>query len=213
MRFFFVDTNSRQVNAHDEDDHTSSEEPKPLAAPNSPPPSFRSRASSVTRQQQVDPDLADAFDSDNDSDYDSDDRQRLVRQAATPSSSSNGTNSGSPVQQPVQPSGPANVSAATRGRAVGGGVGTDGVFANMSARPERPNEASEKDEQPPVSIHVCPHYSCGQLTRLRHTNKLLRIQRRRTGRRQFWPLEWVASTKYMLMECRLARCSHLFGTA
>lgn len=147
------DANSQQVNAQDEDDHNSSDEPKPLATPNSPPPSFRSRASSHARQQQVDPDLADAFDSDNDSDDEVDDRQRLVRQVATPSTSTAGTNSGSPIiQHTVPPPAPAIVSAASRGRAVGGGVGTDGVFANMSARPERPNESSEKDEHPPVRI-------------------------------------------------------------
>lgn len=33
---------------------------------------------------------------------------------------------------------------------MGGGSG-DGVFANMSARPERNGGTAEKDEQPPVS--------------------------------------------------------------
>jgi hypothetical protein len=35
-------------------------------------------------------------------------------------------------------------------RVVGGGGATDGVFANMSARPERQN--TEKEEQPPVRL-------------------------------------------------------------
>lgn len=35
---------------------------------------------------------------------------------------------------------------------MGGGVGTDGVFANMSARPERTDGNAEKEEQPPVCL-------------------------------------------------------------
>lgn len=136
-----------QVNVQDDDD---SQRGLGQPVPNSPPPSFRSRASSRTRQNQVDPDLADAFDSDDDSDDEADDRQRLVRQAATPSTSNSGSTSPTPAQYtPPPPSGSSNVSAATRARVVGGGNGTDGVFANMSARPER-ESAAEKDEQPPV---------------------------------------------------------------
>jgi hypothetical protein len=42
--------------------------------------------------------------------------------------------------------------AARQQRVMGGGVGSDGVFANMSARPERVE--SEKEEMPPVSASL-----------------------------------------------------------
>ncbi|OAA73815.1 metal homeostatis protein bsd2 [Cordyceps fumosorosea ARSEF 2679] len=140
-----------RVNIQDEEDshpqqHLSLGE---TVVPNSPPPSFRSRASSRARQNQVDPDLADAFDSDNDSDDEADDRRRLVRQAATPATTASGSTSPMPAPSTTLPSAGPAVSAATRGRVVGGGVGTDGVFANMSARPER-ETAAEKEEMPPT---------------------------------------------------------------
>ena len=132
-----------QVNAHDDEDPES-----PVArlnlesVPNSPPPSFHSRSSSPTQRHRVDPDLADAFDDpDDDSDAEPDDRQRLVQQNSTPVDAAGLQ----PNQTPVA----ARVASARRAsRVMGGGVGSDGVFANMSARPER-NE-SEKEEQPPV---------------------------------------------------------------
>ncbi|EGX89972.1 metal homeostatis protein bsd2 [Cordyceps militaris CM01] len=139
-----------QVNVQDEEDARPPQHSLGHAAvPNSPPPSFRSRASSRTRRNQVDSDLADAFDSDNDSDDETDDRQRLVRQvAATPATTASGSTSPAPVA-PYTPPSAASASATTRGRVVGGGVGTDGVFANMSARPER-EAAVEKEEMPPT---------------------------------------------------------------
>ncbi|KAI9898043.1 hypothetical protein N3K66_006403 [Trichothecium roseum] len=113
--------------------------------PGSPPPSFHSRASSPQRRNNVDPTLADAFDDDDDdaSDDEPDDRQRLVRQNSTPADSSHTPTSSvsPPVVQPAE-------SAAGR-RVMGGGNATDGVFANMSARPERTAE-TEKEEQPPT---------------------------------------------------------------
>lgn len=130
-----------QVNAQDDDEATTPVESRLHAVvPNSPPPSFHSRASSPTRRSQVDPDLADAFDdSDDDSDDEADDRQRLVRQT-----------SGSPVSAaPVQPPAP-SVPSGSRSRVMGGGIGSDGVFANMSARPETGAAETEKDEMPPV---------------------------------------------------------------
>lgn len=138
----------QQVNVQDEDDsHPQQGLGQPV--PSSPPPSFRSRASSRTRQNQVDQDLADAFDSDDESEDESDDRQRLVRQtAATPATTASGSTSPTPAPY-TPPSTTSVASAATRGRVVGGGVGTDGVFANMSARPER-EAAAEKEEMPPV---------------------------------------------------------------
>lgn len=40
---------------------------------------------------------------------------------------------------------------------MGGGVGSDGVFANMSARPERVESEKEKDEMPPVCSLINSH--------------------------------------------------------
>uniref|UniRef100_A0A1Y1K4B5 Metal homeostatis protein bsd2 n=1 Tax=Photinus pyralis TaxID=7054 RepID=A0A1Y1K4B5_PHOPY len=136
-----------RVNEHDDDDLESSYEPKPShPVPSSPPPSFHSRASSLTRRNRVDPDLEDAFDDEDVSDDEADDRQRLVRQNTTPSTThlppvDHGLSSPQPAL--AQP----NSSSGSRPRVIGGGVGTDGVFANMSARPERSD--SEKEEQPP----------------------------------------------------------------
>ena len=71
---------------------SANEEESPISPqiPSSPPPSFRSRASSPTRHPRtVDQNLADTFDadgSDSDEENDGDDRQRLMR--GTPPSSS-----------------------------------------------------------------------------------------------------------------------------
>lgn len=136
-----------RVNAHDEDDIDSPvEAPRGLQAiPNSPPPSFHSRASSPTARGRVDPDLEDAFDDDEISDDEADDRQRLVRQNSTPTASL--TESATPPQLPVRPQ--PNTASGSRPRVVGGGMGSDGVFANLSARPERGDPEKEKEEQPP----------------------------------------------------------------
>lgn len=141
-----------RVNDQDDDVHTSLD-PQPMhPTPPSPPPSFHSRASSLTRRNQVDPDLADAFDDEDDgSDDDADDRQRLVRQTNTtaPASCSpdlpavDDRSRHLPPPSAQQP----NASSGSRTRVVGGGAGSDGVFANLSAKPERTD--SEKDEMPP----------------------------------------------------------------
>lgn len=124
--------------------------------PNSPPPSFHSRASSLIsreRNEPVDSTLADAFDSDGDeSDDEPDDRQRLVRGNSFPVNSSppqTGNNANNNTQPPVaaqrqvpQPGG---------SRVYGGGIQSDGVFSNLAAKPEV--NTVEKEEQPPV-CHV-----------------------------------------------------------
>lgn len=135
----------QQVNAQDDDDHRESTALQPIQAPNSPPPSFRSRASSTTRNRQVNADLADAFGSDDESDDDTDDRQLLVGQVTPSSTTAPPSSTGSSAAQRYAP-----VPANTNARVVGGGSGSDGVFANMSARPDRGGGTSEKDEQPPV---------------------------------------------------------------
>ncbi|KAK0648075.1 hypothetical protein B0T16DRAFT_370347 [Cercophora newfieldiana] len=146
-----------RVNAQDDDDLESPTErvPRPThPIPNSPPPSFHSRASSIRGNPTVNPDLADAFDADDDdSDDDADDTQRLVRggssttlgaatQADTASSRSQPART---TTQPATISAPAGQS--TRGRVYGGGIQSDGVFSNLNAKPERAGE--EKEEMPP----------------------------------------------------------------
>jgi len=127
----------------------------PIAStPISPPPSFRSRASSPT-SRHVDATLADTFDadgSDSDEDNDGDDRQRLMR--GTPSTSAADTPSVTSVTADGRPTvGERTVThmpvltPAVPGRVYGGGSGGDGVFANLSAKPE----AGEKlEEHPPT---------------------------------------------------------------
>jgi hypothetical protein len=144
-----------QVSAND------AESPISPQIPTSPPPSFRSHASSPTRHTRtVDQNLADTFDadgSDSDEENDGDDRQRLMR--GTPTSSSTeqlNTVSNTPSEIPRPPvveRRPTHLSefAPPRptGRVYGGGSGSDGVFANLSAKPE----AGEKtEEHPPVSV-------------------------------------------------------------
>lgn len=137
-----------RVNAHDDDDVDTPVDPRGLQpVPNSPPPSFHSRASSPSRQNRVDPALADAFDDDDDSDDEIDDRRRLVRQNSTPNVSS--TDHIGAFQPTFQPPAPTPSGSRTT-RIVGGGVGSDGVFANLSARPERGDPEKDKDEQPPT---------------------------------------------------------------
>lgn len=144
-----------RVSANDEDTPTSPQ------IPNSPPPSFRSRASSPTSRHnaEVDQNLADTFDadgSDSDEDNDGDDRQRLMR--GTPSSSSTeqintqsttiSETSRPPIIERSVTHMPAFVPVpAPGGRVYGGGSGSDGVFANLSAKPER---GEKVEEHPPT---------------------------------------------------------------
>lgn len=130
--------------------------------PSSPPPSFRSRASSPTSRHNiestVDQNLADTFDadgSDSDEENDGDDRQRLMRGAPTSSSSeqlnTTSTTTSDTPRPPVIERRPTRLPefAPPRpsGRVYGGGSGSDGVFANLSAKPE----AGEKvEEHPPT---------------------------------------------------------------
>jgi len=135
--------------------------------PASPPPSFRSRSPSLTlrRNQTVDPTLADAFESDNDASEDEDDvRQRLVRR---PTAEQQPQQRNHAFSQPVASSASAQHSASSGsastagassnrpilGRVFGGGMQSDGVFSNLSARPEVGSQV-EKDEAPPVCLSI-----------------------------------------------------------
>ena len=151
-----------QVANADDNDHLSS-----APIPNSPPPSFRSndsspRASHTSHRRttsQPRDDLADAFDadgSDSEEENDGDDRQRLMRgtpsaAAASGVASSSGAQTDGAIQLSETPAPPRPVGQAPiQGRVYGGGSG-DGVWANLSAKPERGEKPIE--EFPPVSSH------------------------------------------------------------
>ncbi|KAI1411593.1 hypothetical protein F5Y13DRAFT_165318 [Hypoxylon sp. FL1857] len=129
---------------------------QPHSIPNSPPPSFHSRASSFERRRQnVDPALADAFDAeDDDSDDEPDDRQRLVRGNSFPISSNSSQSPSGGDGRPSAPTGQAQFSSSgtnpqhAGSRVYGGGIQSDGVFSNMMARPERGEKVVE--EAPPT---------------------------------------------------------------
>lgn len=149
----------RSVQVAHEDEHP----PRSGSAiPTSPPPSFRSRNSSRREshdaQNEQERDLHEAFDAPSDSDDDDDEttrsQRRLISSAAPHSTDTtasrtrqDGGNSRPtdlqrqvteiPVFTPVAPS----------GRVMGGGNASDGVWANISAKP-RPGEDAE--EKPPT---------------------------------------------------------------
>ncbi|KAK0714164.1 metal homeostatis protein BSD2 [Lasiosphaeria miniovina] len=150
-----------RVNAQDEDEPETPTAPLPRAPypiPNSPPPSFHSRASSILsreREHRVDPDLADAFDADGDeSDDEADDTQRLVPNNSLPADSEPSATTPRPPhpaggQMSQSQTAATAASAPTSLRVYGSGIQSDGVFSNLAARPERGNEV-EKEEQPPT---------------------------------------------------------------
>lgn len=143
------------------------------STPTSPPPSFTSRNSSPIRHKTtiVDATLADTFDaegSDSDADNDGDDRQRLMRGGPVPTTSDTTLdertqNAGYIVgvdgtrRPPLAPE--RRVTAlptfptTTAGRVYGAGNQSDGVFANLSAKPEVGEKA---EEHPPVCTDLLP---------------------------------------------------------
>ena len=205
--------------------------------PNSPPPSFRSRASSPQSRRhsisshdplrsEAERTLADTFDapSDDESDNDhehGDDRQRLMR--GNPSASGNGEADDEDVRPGqiqrritelpsfVPPSAPG-----TNGPVYGGGnSGHDGVFANLSAKPTR---GEDLDEKPPVRIPF-RHQHFSKVSMLSMLSMILRLMNKpppmphhHTGKPPFSPPAWPA-TKSSLTASRLARSSPLSGTA
>ncbi|EAU36528.1 conserved hypothetical protein [Aspergillus terreus NIH2624] len=166
----------QRVNAHDDDEpHSHSSIPlHSNLTPSSPPPSFRSRSSSISsrrllhdpsRSNDEDQTLADAFGdgSDSEAEDEPDDRQRLMRAHPEPrtagdssteaAASSSGASSGQSGSQP-----PAGIvrrqtllPSFTSSQSSGGGrvihSSNDGVFANLAAKPER----GEKNEDLPPS--------------------------------------------------------------
>lgn len=207
-----------QVSANDDETPTSPQ------IPNSPPPSFRSRTSSPSSRHntEVDQNLADTFDadgSDSDEDNDGDDRQRLMR--GTPSSSlteqvdTQTTTTSETSRPPVVERRVTHIPAfvpvpATGGRVYGGGSGSDGVFANLSAKPER---GEKVEEHPPVS-HLCHIPVCEMLTNhIRHTNKPQQTPHHHTGRQRFWHQDLEEQMKFTWKVCQSALYSPLCGTA
>jgi len=170
-----ADSDCIQVSANDQDDHLEYT-PEPATAestPASPPPSFRSHASSPSSRHLLSSDpitteaertLADTFDDGSDSDDDGnnegDDRQRLMRANTIQSETEHRVvHDGDRPELPrtftrfpgVIP--PVATTVAARPTAGGAPFNSfsqnDGVFANLNAKPER---GEEKEEQPPVSF-------------------------------------------------------------
>ena len=153
---------SNQVSGNDEHDHVEYTPPSTNnePTPSSPPPSFRSRASSVASRHlltsedpiatEAERTLADTFDDGSDSDDEGnnagDDRQRLMRTSTlqsipeqTVAQHGDRTNVPKPVTQiPVRPAGAPYPSLRHN----------DGVFANLDAKPER---GEKSEDTPPVS--------------------------------------------------------------
>jgi len=182
------------------------------SVPSSPPPSFRSRASSPSpsRNQrffsendpltsQADRTLADTFDSPSDDEDDEghdepDDRQRLMRgQAsadeegddASPSQNATGTPPRRIERRITQL--PVFAPRANGGRVYGGGNANDGVFSNLAAKPA---SGDLEDEKPPAS--ALPHHSFhSSLTHASSPTKPPRpMQPHHTGKPPSWPQAW-----------------------
>jgi len=148
------------VNAHDDNVDSPLSPNSRHGIPSSPPPSFRSRTSSPTSRRllaqdplssEADQDLADTFDDGegSDAENDGDDRQRLMRadpmaarQDATPAATSPPDTTSSPAIERRVTELPA-----FRPMPASASRPTDGVFANLSAKPER---GAALEEKPPT---------------------------------------------------------------
>jgi hypothetical protein len=186
--------------------------------PASPPPSFRSRSSSPNADASrrlladdpvaapQDRTLADTFDSDSDDDDDDDgrdDRQRLMR--GNPRTEDVASPPG--IQRRVTEIPAFNTQAPSSARVYGGGNG--GVWANLSAKPTRGEDAEEK---PPVSAHIGDSaYRHFADSGHRHTNKPPPTPHHRTGRLQSSPPAPMA-TKSSSKASPSARSSVSSGT-
>jgi len=151
-----------RVAADDSDDHAIVQ--LPLTTPTSPPPSFRSRASSrrVSREDEhpseEERDLEDAFGAPSDDqsdDEDLSDRRRLIRGDRSRSLSPTDGERAVEAGEPRRPQGPQRAtteipvftpSTVPSGRVMGTGS-NDGVWANLNAKP-RPGE--DVEEKPPT---------------------------------------------------------------
>lgn len=139
----------------------------PHSIPSSPPPSFRSRASSPVSRHLLSDDpltsdadrtLEDTFndgsDSDNEQENNSDDRQHLIRgnpSSPTPDDASRSATQRLITEPPIL--GPVSLEHSNRPHGVAlnsqFSSANDGVFANLNAKPER---GEKTEEQPPVGF-------------------------------------------------------------
>lgn len=165
-----------QVSANDEDDSPASPQTslQNEPTPNSPPPSFRSRASSPSSRHllstqdpiasEAERTLADTFDDGSDSDDEDnnngDDRQRLMRANTVQSDADervvhDGDRPAFPGMVTRRPGTISTVATPVPVRPNTGGapynplVQNDGVFANLNAKPER---GEKLEEQPPACL-------------------------------------------------------------
>ncbi|EZF68950.1 hypothetical protein H105_08500 [Trichophyton soudanense CBS 452.61] len=144
------------VNTRSEDDAVSPQATQQQPIPSSPPPSFHSRTPSPASRRVLSQDplhsdadrtLADAFGDDDghtDDEEGADDRQRLMRGSpanTTPDIDPSEAPAGSNSAQPAAGRPNASASRVIRGT-------NDGVFANLSAKPERGGE--KLDDLPPT---------------------------------------------------------------
>ncbi|KAF1988296.1 hypothetical protein K402DRAFT_419634 [Aulographum hederae CBS 113979] len=163
-----------RVAAHDDEGDTTQTPYSNQAIPSSPPPSFRSHASSPTSPSrrrllstsdplasEAERTLADTFDSPSDSESDddqdrehgADDRQRLMRaqpESPKPEEDDDTPPPPPPLQRRTTEFPGAQVPGAhplTGVRRIYGGGANDGVFANLSAKPQR---GDDLDEKPPT---------------------------------------------------------------
>lgn len=212
-------TDNSQVSNNDDTDSPIS---PTLHTPTSPPPSFRSRTSSPSsRHAAVDQTLADTFDadgSDSDEENDGDDRQRLMRgspstdtelQATTAPITSDGTRRPPPPVQRTVTQLPV-FTPAEPGRIYGGGSQSDGVFANLSAKPEL---GEKVEEHPPVCIHSIHLIATSLLTANRRTSKQPQMPLLLTGKPQSWHLVLEIPTKFTSKVSPSGPYSALSGTA
>ncbi|KAK4549132.1 hypothetical protein LTR36_007589 [Oleoguttula mirabilis] len=143
-----------QIAAEEHDEHAIPH--NPIALPNSPPPSFRSRASSRRpsrdddHQSEEERNLNDAFDApsdDEDEDEGTRDQRRLIPQSTTGQDAAPLTED---ARRPTVPQRrvteiPVFAPVAASGRVVGGGSQVnDGVWANISAKPRAGEDLEEK---------------------------------------------------------------------
>lgn len=103
----------------------------------------------ATYHAPVDQNLADTFDADgsDDEENDGDDRQRLMRGEAAASTEIITMEPAADGRPAVQRRVTQLISPTPTGRVYGGGSGSDGVFANLSAKPEK---GEKIEEHPPV---------------------------------------------------------------